>query len=208
MRRLGLQAGGRLSSRAPAGATQRSFARLPDLGRRSYGEGWSRAGSGRTQSAIRALLRAENCGRKHHGAERRNRRHRRQQRGRGGNRRRSTWNGRDDKDSTRRMRWRSSTVIHSFTTIGDAIMTGPTGNNVRDLRILLAYAIPTSPKPGLVGDPGCAAILLKVEPCNSQKPDKNCKRHGEYPCLEAVRQRRAERASDDVATARTTSDFH
>jgi hydroxypyruvate reductase len=26
-----------------------------------------------------------------------------------------------------------------FQTIGDAIMTGPTGNNVRDLRILLAY---------------------------------------------------------------------
>jgi hydroxypyruvate reductase len=24
-------------------------------------------------------------------------------------------------------------------TIGDAIVTGPTGNNVRDLRILLAY---------------------------------------------------------------------
>jgi glycerate-2-kinase len=26
-----------------------------------------------------------------------------------------------------------------FHAIGDAIMTGPTGNNVRDLRILLAY---------------------------------------------------------------------
>ena len=26
-----------------------------------------------------------------------------------------------------------------FDAIGDAIMTGPTGNNVRDLRILLAY---------------------------------------------------------------------
>ncbi len=26
-----------------------------------------------------------------------------------------------------------------FQAIGDAIMTGPTGNNVRDLRILLAY---------------------------------------------------------------------
>jgi hydroxypyruvate reductase len=26
-----------------------------------------------------------------------------------------------------------------FHAIGDAIMTGPTGNNVRDLRIMLAY---------------------------------------------------------------------
>jgi hydroxypyruvate reductase len=26
-----------------------------------------------------------------------------------------------------------------FDAMGDAIMTGPTGNNVRDLRILLAY---------------------------------------------------------------------
>jgi hydroxypyruvate reductase len=26
-----------------------------------------------------------------------------------------------------------------FQAIGDAIMTGPTGNNVRDLRIMLAY---------------------------------------------------------------------
>ena len=26
-----------------------------------------------------------------------------------------------------------------FAALGDAIMTGPTGNNVRDLRILLAY---------------------------------------------------------------------
>ncbi len=26
-----------------------------------------------------------------------------------------------------------------FDALGDAIMTGPTGNNVRDLRILLAY---------------------------------------------------------------------
>jgi hydroxypyruvate reductase len=26
-----------------------------------------------------------------------------------------------------------------FASLGDAIMTGPTGNNLRDLRILLAY---------------------------------------------------------------------
>jgi glycerate 2-kinase len=26
-----------------------------------------------------------------------------------------------------------------FDALGDAIMTGPTGNNLRDLRILLAY---------------------------------------------------------------------
>ena len=26
-----------------------------------------------------------------------------------------------------------------FETLGDAIMTGPTGNNVRDLRVLLAW---------------------------------------------------------------------
>ena len=37
------------------------------------------------------------------------------------------------------MRWRRFDSYPLFHAIGDAIMTGPTGNNVRDLRIMLAY---------------------------------------------------------------------
>jgi hydroxypyruvate reductase len=34
---------------------------------------------------------------------------------------------------------RRSDAYNFFKTLGDAIVTGPTGNNLRDLRILLAY---------------------------------------------------------------------
>jgi hydroxypyruvate reductase len=33
---------------------------------------------------------------------------------------------------------RRSDAYHFFTRLGDAIITGPTGNNLRDLRVLLA----------------------------------------------------------------------
>ena len=35
--------------------------------------------------------------------------------------------------------WQASMLIPFFEALGDAIVTGPTGNNLRDLRILLAY---------------------------------------------------------------------
>ena len=66
------------SAVAPAGITPRCVARLPDLRRRSYGQGRSGVRSRRTQSAVRTVLRAEDCRRKCHGPERRNGRHRRQ----------------------------------------------------------------------------------------------------------------------------------
>ena len=38
-----------------------------------------------------------------------------------------------------RLRWSDFDAFPLFDAMGDTIMTGPTGNNVRDLRILLAY---------------------------------------------------------------------
>ena len=123
-----------------AGTAQGSVARLPDLGWRGDGEDRRGARSGRTQSAVCAVLCAEDCGREHHRAERRNRRHRRQQRCRGSDCRRvDGGTSAASRDSMRRTALAKFDSYPLFQAIGDAIMTGPTGNNVRDLRILLAY---------------------------------------------------------------------
>ena len=115
------------------------LAGMSDFWRRSDGEGRERR-SWRAQSAIRAGVRGEDCGGEHHSAQRGDRRRGRQQ-SRGGSGR-----GWHDSGASARSRARCArgarrdlTRYPFFTALGDAIETGPTGNNLRDLRVLLAY---------------------------------------------------------------------
>ena len=73
LRRLGLRARGRIFVEAVARAEKRIRARVPDFRRRSDGESHERR-RWRTQSAVCAGVRRENCGREHHSAQRWNRR--------------------------------------------------------------------------------------------------------------------------------------
>ena len=115
---------------------------LPDLGRGSDGEGYERRSRG-PQSAVRAGVRAKGCGRKHHGSQRRDRwRGRKQFAAVGAVADDGTISGVPEREVCgleARAALEKFDAYPFFKALGDAIEIGPTGNNLRDLRILLAY---------------------------------------------------------------------
>ena len=138
LRRLGLRARRRIFAAASSRVEEAVFAGVFDFWRGSYGEGheWR---NGRTQSAVRAGVRGKNHGGEYHRSECGNGRNRRKQCGR-----RSTCGWHDfERARARGLDARAALdtfdAFPFFNALGDAIEIGPTGNNLRDLRILLAY---------------------------------------------------------------------
>ncbi len=141
LRRLGLCRRGALPARALPLLPRQPSAPLPDLSGRGHRDAQPHARRGRPQSAVRSALRAgtgQTSGRAPHRAQRRLRRHRRQHAVRRSHRRPHHRGPR----SRLRLRSRESLAAFNacplFTALGDTVVTGPTGHNLRDLRLLIA----------------------------------------------------------------------
>ena len=142
LRRLGLCRCGALPAGALPRFAQPHTALLPDLRRRGDGHAGPHAGRRRPQPAVRAGMRAgtgEASGRAAHGAQRGLRRHRRQHADRRSHRRpHHGRRARAPSASIRKQSLRAFNACPLFTALGDAVVTGPTGQNLRDLRLLMA----------------------------------------------------------------------
>ena len=140
LRRLGLRRSRGLPAQPPARTPPRTPPRLPDLLRRSSGAAPRIGRRRRPQPAPRPLPRnpARRQRRPHRNSLRRLRRHRWQQPRSGRRPRRLTPSTPLPAAPKHSARWTAFDTYPFLNAIGATIVTGPTGHNLRDLRILLA----------------------------------------------------------------------